>query len=316
MSTRTTMQHRVEVYLRARRALGFDLTIAGKQLLNFAQFAEQSAHRGPLTSELAIAWARSALNGTPITWARRIELIVPFARYWQQFEPTTQVPSRLLFGSPHRRLAPHIYRAAELRALLRAAHALPPPGGLRSWTYATLFGLIAAAGLRLSEALKLRRGDVDLVRGILSVRQTKFRKSRLVPLHPSTTRALRRYAKLRDAAVPNAPSDAFLVSCRGQALNVSTVHCTFGRLRAKLGWTARGEHRYPRIHDLRHTFVCERVMRWYRQGVNVGNAMAALSTYIGHGKVSDTYWYLTATPELMRHSAQRFARFARSTRHD
>jgi len=171
--------------------------------------------------------------------------------------------------------------------------------------------LLAATGLRLSEALSLQRGDVDLANGLLTLRKTKFNRSRMVPLHASTTRALANYASVRDRAIP-APLQAemFLLSTRGIQLDCRTVEYTFARLRQQLGWKARGHHAAPRIHDLRHAFICNRLLAWYQEGVDVNSAILSLSTYVGHTQVTDTYWYLTGIPELMTIAAQRFERFA------
>jgi integrase len=199
---------------------------------------------------------------------------------------------------------------AELSALVAAARALAPSTGLRPHTYATLFGLLACTGLRVSEAVKLARDDVDWPRGLLTVRQTKFRKSRLVPLHATTLAALRAYAARRDRLYPSPTTGAFFLTGRGTALPRSSVGVTFWKLRTRLGWAAGHTRPKPRIHDLRHTFACRRLQRWYADGVDVDHAVAALSTYLGHATVRDTYWYLTGTPELLALATARFERFA------
>lgn len=304
-----------EDYLTSKRRLGFDLKSAGRQLLNFARFADQAGHRGPLTEDIVASWARSAPHQAPITWARRLEIVRPFAKYLQQFDIATEIPAVNLFGRAHRRLTPHIYADQEIRDLLAAAAALPSTEGLRAATYKTLFGLLAATGLRVSEALKMRRTDVDFDRGLLTIRDTKFRKSRLVPLHPTVTRALENYATLRDRHWPVALSDHFFISVRGTGVSLAAVEYVFAALRSQLGWIARGNHPAPRIHDLRHTFICRRVLLWYQQGVDVDNTMIMLSTYVGHAKVTDTYWYLTGIPELMMLAVQRFEHFSEGASH-
>ena len=177
-----------------------------------------------------------------------------------------------------------------------------------------MFGLIAATGLRLSEALKLQFADLDFARGVVTVRQTKFAKSRLVPLHPSVTAALSRYATFRQAAIPANPNSHFFVGSIGNPLAKTTVHWTFQRLRKQLGWKARGSHTFPRIHDLRHTFICKRVQLWHDRGVDIDHAMLALATYVGHAKVSDTYWYLTGVPDLMAVASRNFEGFVEPRR--
>jgi len=202
------------------------------------------------------------------------------------------------------------YSAAEIASLLEAAKALSPKEGLRPVTYLTLFGLIAATGLRVSEARSLTRADVEFDRAVLTVRNTKFRKSRLVPLHPTTIGALQRYAEIRDRKVPLVDTAAFFVSDRGKALDKRTVHYTFAKLRQQLGWRARGGHPAPRIHDLRHTFICQALLRSCRKRRSPEHGIEALSTYVGHAKVTYTYWYVTGIPELMALAARRFERFA------
>jgi integrase len=305
-----SMQHLVQEYLDERRSLGFALTIPGVQLLGFARFADASGHRGPLTRQLITSWARDeARRATPLTWARRLEIVRPFAKHRARIEPGTHVPDADNFGPSRRRLAPHLYTDQEIVDLLAAAGRLSPKGTLRPATYRALFGLIAATGLRLSEALRLQCADVALDAGMLTVRQTKFAKSRLVPMHATTVRALQQYLALRQYHLPTVPDGPFLASATGTALPKSTVHWVFDRLRNQLGWTARGGHPAPRIHDLRHTFICRRVQLWHDHGTDIDNAMVALSTYVGHAKVSDTYWYLTAAPDLMSVAGRRFEQF-------
>jgi integrase len=315
MSSPIRMITRAETYLTDKRCLGFDLRIAGRQLLNFARFADDAGHEGPLTVEIAESWARSAPKQAPITWARRIEVVRPFAKYLQQFDASTEIPGSNLFGRAHRRLVPHIYTDSEIQELLAAAAELPAIDVLRPIRYVTLFGLLAATGLRLSEALKIRRIDVDFERNQITIRETKFHKSRLVPLHPSVTKALRNYAMYRDQWQPVAFSDHFILSSHGCELKPSTVEYVFKFLRSNLQWVSRSDYPTPRIHDLRHSFICNRVLLWYRQGVNVDNAMPMLSTYVGHAKVTDTYWYLTGIPELMAIAAQRFEHFTEGVDH-
>ena len=305
-----SMQHFVQEYLDERRGLGFALTIPGSQLRAFARFADASGHRGPLTRQLITSWARDeAKRATPLTWAKRLEVVRPFAKHRARIEPGTYVPEADTFGRSRRRLAPHLYTDREVVDLLAAAGRLSPKGTLRPATYRALFGLIAATGLRVSEAMRLQCADVDLDAGMLTVRQTKFAKSRLVPLHPTTVRALQQYLTLRQRHLPTVQDGPFLASTRGTALAKRTVHWVFDQLRKQLGWTARGGHAAPRIHDLRHTFICRRVQLWHEHGTDIDNAMVALSTYVGHTKVSDTYWYLAAAPDLMSVAGRRFEQF-------
>ena len=233
-------------------------------------------------------------------------------QYCAQFDPETEIVPSGLFGPVHRRLVPHIYTEAEISALLAAAARLPTRTGLRlrPRTYVTLFGLLACTGLRISEALALTPTDVDLPRAALTVRDTKFRKSRLVPVHATTVAALMQYAEARRQRVSDRRIETFLISDRGTPLDDRTVHYTFAKIRARLGWIARGGYAWPRIHDLRHSFLCHVLVRAYQQQQSVDHVIDVLSTYVGHASVSDTYWYVTAIPELLALAGQRFAHAA------
>jgi integrase len=316
MNPPLSMVSLVEDYLDYRRRLGFALASEARRLFGFAHFADRIGHQGPITEELALRWARSSRRTTPITGAGRLQILRPFAKYRRQFDLATEISSPGLCGPGYRRLTPHIYSGEEIQALLAAARQLSPAGGLRPATCEAIFGLLAATGLRISEALALLRTDVDLENGVLAIRQTKFRKSRLVPLHPTTTEALRQYASFRDRRLPAPRTEAFFLSDHGEPMNYRQVAYAFAGLRAQLGWRARGGHSVPRIHDVRHSFICRCLIRWYQQGVNVDNAMLSLSTYVGHTQVTDTFWYLTGTPELMAIAGERFEHFAQGGSHD
>jgi integrase len=309
MST-TTLQAYVEQFLSERRRLGFGTRNMEWALASFVRWVDAQGSARPLTVEAMAAWARHPTrpSNNPATWARRLKRLRPFLRWLRQFEPRTEVPDDAIFGSVGLRLAPHIYTPEEIADLLAAARRLRPP--LRGATYETLFGLLAAAGLRVAEALQLRTADVDLTAGLLTVRQTKFAKSRHVPLHPSTVAALQRYATQRQRQVANSADTPFFVATRGrrlgQALGLRQVDRVFSALRDQLGWVNRGAHAAPRIHDLRHTFVVRRLLLWQAQGVDIDRQMLALATYVGHATMTSTYWYLTAVPELMALAADRF----------
>jgi integrase len=318
MKAQITLLTRVGNYLDERRRLGFGLRKSGGALASFARYVDQLGHRGPLTLELMADWARHDKwhKENPATWARRLKLLRPFIRYLQQFEPDIEMPDASVLGHVPERVTPHIYREQEIVDLLAAARKLGPRGGLRASTHETLFGLIASAGLRLAEAIHLLDSDVDLKSGMLMVRQTKFAKSRQLPLHPSTVEALLRYRRLRNRHIVATPETPFFVASRGkllgQGLRERSVDRIFASLRDQLGWTNRGAHDAPRIHDLRHTFAVRRVMLWHEHGTDIDQAMLALSTYMGHAKISNTYWYLTAVPELMAVAAGKFELFVQA----
>ena len=316
MSARCSLQTRVEQYLTERRKLGFALRSMGPRLFSFARYVAAADHHGPLSVELMAAWARQAKagRGDRSTWARRLKALRPFASWLRQFEPATEVPDEAVFGQVPGRMTPHVYREPEIMELLAAARQIGPDGGVRPLVMETLFGLIACTGLRISEALGLLDADVDLQAGALTIRRSKFGKSRLVPLHPSAVEALAHYRTLRTRHVRSTPELAFFVASRGRLLGQPVsdrqAHRVFDELRRQLGWVDRGSHGTPRIHDLRHSFAVRRLVLWHEQGLDIGQRMLALSTYLGHVKVSSTYWYLTGVPELMGLLGQRFERFA------
>ena len=311
MSADITVEAAVRRYLQERRQLGFALKSAGTELLRFARFADAKGHRGALPQELQIEWARQhVVQTSAVTAARRIEIVRPFAAYYRQFEVDSEVPATGILGRGHRRPVPHIYTDDEIRELLERAGRLTPRGGLRPLTYRTLFGLIAAAGLRVSEAVALQVAEVDLQSATITVRQTKFRKSRCLPLHASVVQALSEYRQVRDRRADLSACAQFFASPTSGALPVGTVQHVFSRMRPRLGWQARGDHPSPRIHDLRHTFAVRRLQRWHEAGVSIDHAMFWLCTYLGHANISDTYWYLTGVPELMDIVGAKFERFA------
>jgi integrase len=312
-----SLQKRIDDYLAERRRLGFQLRSRDTFLSGFARFIAARHHRGPLTVDLMAEWVRldKGGQGSRETWARRLARLRHFIRYLKQFEPDTEIPDAAMFGPEPGRVAPHIYREKEIIELLAAARTLGPGGGsLRPATFETLFGLMASCGLRISEAIHLRDSDVDLKHGMLVIRQTKFAKSRQLPIHPSTVEALARYRRQRARHVPTTPDMPFLISSRGrrlgQPLGDRQAHRVFNALRDSLGWVNRGAHGAPRLHELRHSFAVRRVTLWHAERIDVDQMMLALSTYMGHAEIFYTYWYLTAVPELMALAGSKFERFA------
>ena len=295
---------RAQEYLDYRRALGYRLEGIDRLLLQFANWADDLGHRGPITTALALQWATLPTQTPKCYHARRLTVVRCFARYCALFDAATEIPSPRLLGPAYLRRTPFVYTVEQQQALMKAARQLIPVDGLRPHTYIALFGLLWCTGLRISEALDLCREDVDWQRGILTIKQTKFRKSRLVPLHPSALQALRRYAKRRDQHRPLAQTNLFFMSETGGPLTYIAVRQTFKKLRRLLP-VPPGQRR-PRLHDFRHTFACQRLLAWYREGIDVNHAITSLATYLGHVQVTDTYWYLTATPELLALVADRF----------
>jgi len=304
----TDLDRHLQDYLRIRRALGFKLSAPGQLLQQFIGFLD-TAGAGIITVELAIAWARLPQGVQPIALSHRLGAVRGFARYLQTIDPSTQIPPLGVWPSAVPRPVPYLWADADVQALLTAAHQLTPP--LRGETLGVLFGLLAASGIRIGEALALRRDDVDLKGGVLTLGDAKFGRSRIVPLHPSTTGVLRRYASRRDRLAPMPPSTMFFVSSVGTAVSYSAAHSAFVKLTISLG--VRTETVRPRIHDLRHSFAVKTLIGWYQSGDDVVAKLPVLSNYLGHADPAGTYWYMSAAPELMELAAGRLdSRFGAS----
>jgi integrase/recombinase XerD len=300
----------VEEYLAMRRGLGYRLRGQATYLQSFARFLDRAGHHGPVPLALSMDWATSTLSADPCNRARRLAVVRGFLCHLAALDGATEIPPPGLLGPTHRRKPPHVYSDEEVRSLLQAAATLTPRGGLRPHCYVTLFGLLVCTGLRITEALALSRDDVDLACGVLTVRAGNGGRTRLVPLHSSALEPLRDYAARRTLYDHDSPSGAFFRTDDSDRLDYQAVSSTFRRLRRRLGWTAQGRTRAPRIHDLRHQMVVRRLQLWHAQGADVDRRIAILATYLGHVLVSDVYWYLTAVPELMSIVANRFEIFA------
>jgi integrase/recombinase XerD len=304
----SSLRSAVHAYLAMRRSLGFQLGETGRVLPQFVAFMEQ--HRAStITTRLALAWAQQPQTVQPAEWARRLSIVRIFARYRRATDPRTEIPPDGLLPYRPKRARPYLYSDAEIRRLLRAARALPARGGFRPWAYHGLFGLLSVTGLRLGEARHLRVDDVDLDAAVLTVRHAKFGKSRLVPLHASTCEVLAAYLVRRRRYWAARPISPYLfVSNWGNRLDVGSIHRTFYTLCRQIGLRRPSGHHGPRIHDLRHRFAVKTLWRWYRTGEDPERRLPTLSAYLGHVHVSDTYWYLSAWPELMREAQRRLER--------
>ncbi|MBU2514110.1 tyrosine-type recombinase/integrase [bacterium] len=291
-----------------KRKLGYQLGGEGKELLLFARYADQTGHKEPVTTEIAVRWAKLPQSADPVYWARRYEVVRRFAKNRFLFDSRTEIPPKRLLGSSKRQLSPLIYSDGEIAALLQAASFLKPVNSLHPRTYVTLFGLLLSTGLRISEALNLSREDVDLKTNIITVTRTKFKKSRLVPISSSTSQALQDYLVFRDACYPGAKAEGCFISKKGISLNYRQVLYVFMKLRLHLGWVGKGK-RSPRIHDFRHTFAVNRLLKWISEGKNLDRKIFTLSVYLGHARVTDTYWYLRAVPALLAEVSKRLENF-------
>ena len=296
----SALSDHVADYLRLRRALGYKLERAGHLLPQLVGYL-QAAGSATLTTDLAISWARLPATARPNHWAARLTVARGFARYLQTFEPATEVPPEAVFPARKHRPAPYLWSQQDIGRLLDGARALRPL--LRAVTYETLFGLLAVSGMRVGEALSLDCDDVAFGTGVITIRHAKFDRPRLVPLHPTTTAALHAYATQRDRLRPTPVSTAFLISSIGTRLNRCGVAATLRQITTAMG--LRTDTVHPTPHQLRHSFAVRTLIDWHRSGVPVDEHIATLSTYLGHVSPADTYWYLSASPQLMALAAER-----------
>ena len=306
------LQPLLDEYLATRRALGARLESSGRLLTRFVAFTGQHKARF-ITTELALRWATEPADAQPAQWASRLGMARGFARYAHAVDARHEVPPQGLLPHSYRRRRPYVYRDREVAELIAAARGLSGGTGLRPLTYGTLLGLLSVTGMRVSEVLSLDRDDVDLTHGVLTVRGSKFGKSRHLPVHASTARALRRYARRRDRLCPHPATPAFFLAERGTPITQWALRRTFAKLSKQVGLRAPSKSHGigPRLHDMRHRFAVNTLLRWYRDGVDVERHIPRLATWLGHAHVSDTYWYLTATPELLQLAARRLDRTAR-----
>jgi integrase/recombinase XerD len=298
----SALSEHVEQYLRARRALGVKLERHGRLLPQLVAYLE-AAGVSTVTRELAISWAKLPAGVHPRHWAARLSIARGFAAYLQTIDPATEVPPAGVFATHYQRPTPYLWSADDVSRLLDATGALRP--ALKAASYEALFGLLAVTGMRLGEAISLEPGDVDLDRGVITIRtQTaKLERARLVPLHPTTVQALTRYANTRARLCPKPRSNAFLLSGVGTRLDRSAVAKTLRTLTTGLG--LRSDTVHPTAHQLRHSFAIRTLIDCQRSGALIDERIAVLSTYLGHVSPAETYWYLTATPELMALAADR-----------
>lgn len=298
----SSLPQKVEDYLTVRRALGFKLVDHGRLLPDFVDYLQQ-AGASTVTTEAALAWATKPQGVQPYRWKQRLSVVRGFAKYLSAFDPVTQVPPSDLLAYRRRRPTPYLFSDAEVTGLLTATGTLNHP--LRAATHRTLFGLLAVTGMRVGEALRLDRDDVDLDAGLVDITQTKFNKSRRLPLHASTVAALASYISDRDVFWPRPIQPSLFVSTVGTRLGDRRVRAVFADLVNQVGLEPRFGSSRPRIHGLRHSFAVATLLDWYRSGVDVAARMPLLSAYLGHASPASTYWYLSAVPELLVLAASR-----------
>lgn len=298
-SNRITQQ--IEEYIAYKRSLGYVIRVESQELRRFAKYTKEIGYDGSVTSELAVQWA-SLGNFTRKYMARRLETLHTFAVYISAFDTEAQIPQNGIFGRAHIRANPYIYTDDEVLSLMRHAGDLFSPDGIRVATVSSAIGLMYATGIRVSELTSLKIADVRLKEGQIFINNSKFKKDRIVPLHPTVIAKLSEYRSLIESKIgARKNDDYFYVTSYGHRFNSRSFENAFRLIRPSVFGAKQ-----PRLYDLRHTFACNTVKRWHETGEDVNQKLYLLSTYMGHIKPEDTYWYLSATPELLGIAARKF----------
>lgn len=305
----TTLAAHLDNYLKLRRQLGYKLVVPGILLRDFVRYSQENRMKF-ITTKSALRWAILPENIKQRQRAVRLSVVRRFAQYLSAIDPRTEIPAHRLLPFQYRRPTPYIYKDEEVVKLIKAAGQIAAINPLKCATYSTLFGLLAVTGMRVGEAIALDFKDVNLNQCLLTLPKAKGNKTRLVPLHPSTARALNQYAEVRGKHFPQSPSSSFFVSEYGTRLCYGTVNRWFLITSRRIGLRNPGEVHGVRLHDLRHRFAIQTLLNWYRTDVDVGVHLPELATYLGHVHVNDTYWYLSATPELLQLATLRWQRAA------
>jgi integrase/recombinase XerD len=300
----STLADAARDYLRLRNSLGHDLAEYHRELPRFVAFLEAEG-LPTVTVAAALAWAQGPDVDPDTSIApRRMTITRGFARYLAGIDARTEVPPAGLIAGRHRWRPPYIYAPDDIEALMAQARQLTP---MPAATHETLIGLLAATGMRIGEAIRLDRADIDWTSAVLTIRESKFGKTRMAPVQDSTLLSLERYARARDRLCPRTATAGFFVSTAGTRLIYACVGQVFRRLRDRAGIGTGADHP-PRIHDLRHTFAVRALLSWYQAGDDVEARLPILSTYLGHRDPRSTYWYLSAAPELLALAARQLER--------
>ena len=298
---------RFSQFVTFRRLGGLDFSSQGRLLGYFDRFVHRQNFQGLWpTREVIERYVATTQGLSPGSRVNRFSVVRQFCRYLRQFEPQCYVPEEMLPLERRPARVPHIYTEAEITAILAAASDLLPRDSLRPKTYSTLFGLLYTTGLRCGEAFALNLEDADLSRGLLFVRKGKFGKSRWVPISPSSSAALRDYICERARVAPAIAGLPLFLTSTGRRVYHTNADHAFRQVLTRCGLRGGRGCEGPRMHDIRHTFACTRLLRWYREGKDVQLLLPALATYLGHVKVSSTQVYLRATAELLEEANQRF----------
>lgn len=303
--TENRISRQVTDYLAYKRSIGFKLTNEATVLKRFADYTLSIGYKGPLNTNIVLDWVSSG-NRSDKTMGRKIEVIRPFSKYVYSFDPEAEVIHDLIYKNVHDRPTPYIYSEHEVLRLMEECRNLYSPDGIRAYTIETIIGLLWAAGLRPSEPVRLTMTDVDLSRGLLHIRKTKFSKERIIPIDASVTQKLMDYKSwIINRLGYKLPTDAFFYTTGGIPLKENALAYAFKLIRPCIGAIPIG-YPYVRLYDFRHTMACNTIRRWNEQGTDINAKLHVLSTYMGHVRPEDTYWYLSATPEMLELSCQKY----------
>ncbi|MBU7008866.1 tyrosine-type recombinase/integrase [Phosphitispora fastidiosa] len=303
------ISRQIESYIKYKQSLGYQLKIESQELRRFAKYTRDIEYNGSLTIDLAMQWA--SLDSGYSRWymARRLETVHTFAVYAASIDSKAQIPQTGVFGKCHGRVAPYIYTEEEILRLMNESANLFSTDGIRCMTVSTALGLLWSTGIRVSELTNLTVKDVNLEERYLYIRDTKFHKDRLVPLHQTVLEQLEKYESQVQAKLPGrSKEDFFFVNTNGRRFNTRAFEYAFQQLRPCLipDVGHRWNGRRPRLYDIRHTFACRTILKWLESGEDANQKIYLLSVYMGHVKPADTYWYLSSTPELLSLACDKF----------
>jgi len=304
------ISRQIEEYISYKKALGYQIKIESQELRRFASYTVSIGYEGSLTKDLAFQWATLKPDYSRWYMARRMETIQTFAKYICVFDPMAQMPPKGMFGKCHGRTTPYIFTEQEIYILMKASENLYSPDGLRSKAISTAIGLLWSTGMRPNEVCQLMDKDVNLNNSIITIKETKFSKSRFIPIHETTTSKLKSYVSDRDKLRKDFSESYFFITTGSHKLVLRNLEYALQVIRDQIlidqnEWNRRP----PRLYDMRHSFACNALLRWLKNGTNIDQKILYLSTYLGHVKVEDTYWYLTGTPELLQLTSGSFEKY-------
>lgn len=306
----------LEAYLKDRRNAGFKLRSEGLILKHFVSFLDEHEITH-ITVKLAVEFAVSNPNVSPERHAQKLSAIRQFAKYWSTEDSKTEIPPKNVLPYSYKRKAPYIYDDDEIISLLTCSNGGQPNDRFDQHVYFVLFGLLAVTGMRLSEALNLECNEVNFQDQIITICKSKFQKSRCIPLHKTTMDVLQTFSAYRDHCFPNHTKRQFFIDCHGNPLKAEHVRYIFRKRASKINFSASKKGRNPRIMDLRHTFSVKTLLLWYKSDINnIDSYLPLLSTYLGHVSPTNTYWYLTETPQLLHFVMARCKSHKRRTSHE